>query len=84
MRFLGLIAVLAIIYVTYTKRLATKPDSTSEAMKEYAQTAPPESAPSQAAAPSAPAPSSSNLRRPIDTTRSVLEKVKQRNKDSDL
>jgi hypothetical protein len=80
MRFLGLVAVLAIIYYAYSKRVAPGPNSVDSAMTEFAQTAPATSTNvSQTAAPQPSAPATSTVRRPIDTTRSVLEQVKKRN-----
>ena len=80
MRLLSLVAVLAIIYYTYSKRVAPGPNSVDSAMTEFSQTAPaPTASTPQTTPPQSSAPATSNLRRPIDTTRSVLEKVKKRN-----
>ena len=87
MKFLGLVAVVAIVYFAYGKRLA--PDgnqSVNNAMSEFEKTVPANTPPaatsSSASAPATPAPqSSSNIRRPIDRTRAVLEQVKARNGD---
>ena len=83
MRFLGLIAVLAIVYVLYSKRAQPGPDSTDKAMAEFAQTAPAGSAASNSPAPASGA-STSNIRRPIDTTRQVLDRVKKQNSASEF
>ena len=83
MRIVGLVVVLAIIYYAYSKRLGTStdaPKSVDSAMSEYQQTA----------GATAPKPSSarpageSSIKRPINTTRDVLEKVKQRNGDGEF
>ena len=89
MKLLGLIAVLAVIYYAYHQRLAPGKDSTASAMHEFDQTAPAAGASRpQNAAPAQPAqssaPATSNLRRPIDRTRAVLEQVKQRNGDGEF
>jgi hypothetical protein len=84
MRFLGLIAVLAIIYYAYSKRLGPGPDRVEGAMQEYSQTAPAQSANSSKSTTAKPAPATSNLRRPLDTTRNVLDQVKQRNGNHDF
>jgi hypothetical protein len=78
MRLLSLVVVMAIIYFAYSKRITPGKDSTSAAMQDFEQTAPPSTRPATAAAP-APAASNSNLRAPIDRTRAVLEQVKKRN-----
>ena len=87
MRFLGLIAVVAIVYFAYGKRLA--PDgnqSVNNAMSEFDKTVPANSGnagtSTSTPASSVPAPqSTSSVRRPIDRTRAVLEQVKARNGD---
>ena len=89
MKFLGLVAVVAIVYFAYGKRLA--PDgnrSVNNAMSAFEKTVPAStgtagtSTSSSAPAVSAPAPqSTSSIRRPIDRTRAVLEQVKARNGD---
>ena len=85
MRLLSLVVVVAIIYYTYSKRVAPGPNSVDSAMTEYSQTvpAPPASSP-QVIAPQSSPPATSNLRRPIDTTRNVLERVKKRNGDGEF
>jgi hypothetical protein len=89
MKFLSLVAVVAIVYFVYGKRLA--PDnnqSVNHAMSEFDKTAPANAgstAASGAQASGAPTQTSaqpqstSNIRRPIDRTRAVLEQVKARN-----
>jgi hypothetical protein len=90
MKFLGLIAVVAIVYFAYGKRLA--PDgnpSVSNAMSEFEKTVPANTrtAGTSSSAPAVRAPqqqSTSNIRRPIDRTRAVLEQVKARNGDGEF
>lgn len=86
MRFVAILVVLAIIYVAYSKRV--KPTSgVDEAMDEFHKTAPATPMAYSGAATPAPAPAAANgqpssgLRRPIDTTRAVLDRVKERNGD---
>ena len=83
MKYVGLLVVLVIILYAFKSRV-TAPTGIEDANREVAATAPatPTVAPA-AAPPQAPAPSS-NLRRPIDNTRSVLQKVKQRNGDGEF
>lgn len=89
MRLLAVVAVLAIVYYLYSQRMGGKSDSVNSAMDEYAKTVPAATQPapgkqSTASKPAAPAPQSSGIRRPIDTTRNVLEQVKKRNGDGDF
>jgi hypothetical protein len=88
MKLLSLVAVVAIVYFAYGKRLAPGNDSVGGAMQEFDKTVPaakanspakPHTAATSAARPQTAAPGTSNLRRPIDRTRAVLEQVKQRN-----
>ena len=92
MKLLGLVVVLAIILSAYNRRLTPGKESVDTAMKEFEQTVPAPSRPAAAAktaaapaqaAPTA-APTTSNLRRPIDRTRAVLEQVKARNGDGEF
>ena len=89
MKLLGLIAAIAIILLAYNRRLTPGKDSVDNAMDEFDKTVP-----AERAAPSAPAssstasattaPATSNIRRPIDRTRAVLERVKERNGDGEF
>lgn len=83
MKYVGLLVVLVIILYVFKTRV-TAPSGIDEANREFAATAPATPASAAAAAPTqAPAPSS-NLRRPIDNTRSVLRQVKGRNGDGEF
>ena len=83
MKYVGLLVVLVIILYVFKTRV-TAPNGIEEANREFAATAPAPAASAPAAAPTqAPAPSS-NLRRPIDNTRSVLRQAKQRNGDGEF
>lgn len=84
MRLVGLVVVLGIIYYAYSKRLGAAgdaPKSTDSAMKEYVETV--GSAAPQSSAGSA-APQESGIKRPINTTRDVLNQVKKRNGDGEF
>jgi hypothetical protein len=89
MRLLGIVVALGVVLYMYKQRLEPGKDSVDSAMVEFDKTAPaPSGTPAKtAAAPTstqAPAPASSNLRRPVDRTRAVLEQVKQRNGDGEF
>ncbi|MEQ1860674.1 MAG: hypothetical protein ABMA13_12135 [Chthoniobacteraceae bacterium] len=75
MKFVGLLAVLAIIYLLVSRQ--SRSGFATEAMKEAdAVVATPRP---QAAPPAPPAPATTGLRAPIDRTRGVLDQAKQRN-----
>src|SRR5215213_2444691 len=94
MKLLGLVVALAIILCAYNRRLTPGKDSVDSAMSEFDKTVPAErpSNPTAttrptnatAGATTAPSPATSNLRRPIDRTRAVLEQVKQRNGEGEF
>ena len=94
MKLLGLVAALAIIVFAYNGRLTPGKDSVDNAMIEFDKTIPAErpsnpqeplrTATATAPATTAASPPSSNLRRPIDRTRAVLEQVKQRNGEGEF
>jgi hypothetical protein len=94
MKLLGLVAALAIILCAYNRRFTPGKDSVDSAMSEFDKTVPAErssnpQAPARpasatTAATTSPSPATSNLRRPIDRTRAVLEQVKQRNGEGEF
>ena len=85
MKLLGLIAVVAVVFYMYQQRLEPGKDSVQAAMTEFEQTAPAASQTKRATVSTgAPQPATSNLRRPIDRTRKVLEQVKRRNGDGEF
>jgi hypothetical protein len=83
MKYVGLLVVLVIILYAFKTRV-TAPNGIEEANREFAATAPATPASAPAGTPAQAAPPSSNLRRPIDNTRSVLQKVKGRNGDGEF
>jgi hypothetical protein len=83
MKYVGLLVVLVIILYVFKTRV-TAPSGIQEANREFAATAPATPANSPAAAPTQAPATSSNLRRPIDNTRSVLRQVKGRNGDGEF
>ena len=81
MRLIGLLIVVAIIYIVISRRGPM--NSTQQAMKEadavMATPTPPGTYYPPTAQPAQPAATSSGLRAPLDRTRSVLGDVKKRN-----
>ena len=79
MRYIGLLAVVAIIYITYSKMVA--PTEPTPAQKEDAALVKPLDAanPDHPAAAATPAPHTDQLKAPLDRTREVLDQVKKQN-----
>jgi hypothetical protein len=83
MKYVGILAVTVIILYVYRNGGAPS-NRVEEANREFAATAPATPAAAPRTASAQPAAPSSNLRRPIDTTRSVLKQVKARNGEGEF
>ena len=86
MRIVGLLAVVAVIGFAYSRRVKTHDSNAelNEVMSAAATPVPVALVAGATPAPAVPSQPSSGLRRPIDTTRQVLDKVKARNGDGEF